>query len=130
MPIGVRLWFGWAFLLLAITGLLLPRIIEFVDFSEKAPFSLLGIFMMLELAAVLFGVTVAMQRKRIAHRFAVGIAVLAAPILAGLPPILLDFPPAAAAGWQRLFVPVGLGITVVLVVLLLRPSSRAYFSED
>jgi len=130
MPIGVRLWFGWAFALLAITGLLLPRIIEFVDFSEKAPFSLLGIFMMLELAAVLFGVTVAMQRKRIAHRFALGIAVLAAPILAGLPPILLNFPPAAAAGWQRLFVPVGLGITVVLVVLLLRPSSRAYFSED
>ena len=71
-----------------------------------------------------------MQRKRIAHRFALGIAALAAPILAGLPPILLDFPPAAAAGWQRLFVPVGLGITVVLVVLLLRPSSRAYFSED
>lgn len=130
MPIGVRLWFGWAFALLAITGLFLPRIIEFVDFSEKAPFSLLGIFMMLELAAVLFGVTVAMQRKRIAHRFALGIAVLAAPILAGLPPILLNFPPAAAAGWQRLFVPVGLGITVVLVVLLLRPSSRAYFSED
>ena len=130
MPIGVRPWFGWAFALLAITGLLLPRIIEFVDFSEKAPFSLLGIFMMLELAAVLFGVTVAMQRKRIAHRFALGIAVLAAPILAGLPPILLNFPPGAAAGWQRLFVPVGLAITVMLVVLLLRPSSRAYFSED
>jgi hypothetical protein len=130
MPLGVRLWFGWAFILLAVTGLLLPRIIEFVDFSEKAPFSLLGIFMMAELAAVLFGVTVAMQRKRIAYRFAIGIAVLAAPILAGLPPILLNFPPAAAVGWQRLFVPVGLGITLVLVVLLLRPSSRAYFSED
>lgn len=130
MPFGVRLWFVWAFILLAFTGLLLPRIIEFVDFSERAPFSLLGIFMMAELAAVLFGVTVAMQRKRIAHRFAIGIAVLAAPILAGLPPILLNFPPAAAAGWQGLFVPVGLAITLVLVIALLRPSSRAYFSED
>ena len=130
MPFGIRVWFGWAFILLAVTGLLLPRIIEFVDFSEKAPFSLLGIFMMAELAAVLFGVTVAMQRKRIAYRFAIGIAVLAAPILAGLPPILLDFPPAAAAGWQGLFVPVGLGITLVLIILLARPSSRAYFSED
>ncbi|MEP6807868.1 MAG: hypothetical protein ABI978_04645 [Chloroflexota bacterium] len=130
MPIGVRLWFIWAFALLAITGLLLPRIIEFVDFSQKAPFSLLGIFMMAELAALLFGITVAMQRKRIAHRFAIGIAILAAPILAGLPPILLDFPPAAAAGWQALFLPVGLALSAILVVGLLRPRSRAYFSED
>ena len=130
MPIGVRLWFIWAFVLLAITGILLPRIIEFVDFSQRAPFSLLGIFMMLELAAVLFGITVAMQRKRIAIRFAIGIAILAAPILAGLPPILLEFPPAAVAGWQGLFVPLGLVISVVLIVGLLRPRSRAYFSED
>ena len=112
------------------TGILLPRIIEFVDFSERAPFSLLGIFMMLELAALLFGITVAMQRKRIGHRFAIGIAILAAPMLAGLPPILLDFPPEAVAGWQALFIPVGLLISAVLVFGLLRPRSRAYFSED
>ncbi len=130
MPWGVRLWFVWAFSLLAITGILLPRIIEFVDFSQKAPFSLLGIFMMLELAALLFGITVAMQRKRIALRFAIGIAVLAAPMLAGLPPLLLGFPPEAVAGWQGLFVPLGLLISVVLIVGLLRPGSRAYFSED
>jgi hypothetical protein len=130
MPWGVRLWFAWAFGLLAWTGILLPRIIEFVDFSQKAPFSLLGIFMMFELAALLFGITVAMQRKRIGLRFAIGIAILATPMLAGLPPILLDFPPDAVAGWQALFIPVGLAITVLLVVLLLRPASRAYFSED
>jgi hypothetical protein len=130
MPFGVRLWFTWAFVLLAITGILLPRIIEFVDFSQRAPFSLLGIFMMLELAALLFGITVAMQRKRIGHRFAIGIAILAAPMLAGLPPILLDFPPEAVAGWQALFIPIGLLISAVLVFGLLRPRSRAYFSED
>ncbi|MEO6058395.1 MAG: hypothetical protein ABIQ05_00290 [Candidatus Limnocylindria bacterium] len=130
MPWGVRLWFAWAFALLAITGLLLPRIIEYVDFSERAPFSLLGIFMMLELAALIFGVTVAMQRKRIAYRFAIGIAVLAAPMLAGLPPILLEFPPESATGWQALFLPVGMAITVVLLIALLRRSSRDYFSED
>jgi len=130
IPWGVRLWFAFAFGLLAITGLLLPRIIEFVDFSARAPFSLLGIFMMLELAALIFGLTVALQRKRIGHRFAIGIAVLAAPVLAGLPPIVLDFPPAAASGWRGLFVPIGLGITLLLVVALLRPSSRAFFSED
>ncbi|MBA2265896.1 MAG: hypothetical protein H0W17_05820, partial [Chloroflexi bacterium] len=55
MPLAVRLWFAVAFVLLALTGLLLGRIVEFVDFSERAPFSLLGIFMMIELAAVLFG---------------------------------------------------------------------------
>jgi hypothetical protein len=86
--------------------------------------------MMAELAAVLFGITVAMQRKRIGHRFAIGIAALAVPILAGLPPVLLEMPPRAAGGWWAVFVPLGALITVVLVVLLLRPSARAYFSED
>jgi hypothetical protein len=128
-PFAVRLWFVWAFVLLALTGLLLPRIVEFVDFSERAPFSLLGIFMMLELAVVLFGITVALQRKRIAHRFAIVIAALAAPVLAGLPPALIEMPPAAANGWYLIFAPIGLLITAVLIVGLLRPSSRAYFSE-
>jgi hypothetical protein len=130
IPWGVRLWFAWAFVLLAVSGLLLPRIIEFVDFSERAPFSLLGIFMMAELAAVIFGTTVALQRKKIGYRFAIGIALLPAPILAGLPPILLDFPNQAAAGWQALFIPLGLVLSVVLLVALLRRSSRDFFSED
>jgi hypothetical protein len=129
MPLAVRLWFAWAFTLLAITGLLLGRIVEFIDFSERAPFSLLGIFMMIELAAVLFGITVALQRKRIAHRFAIGIALLPVPILAGLPPILLEMPPVAANGWYTLTVPIGLAISAGLVLGLLREPSRAYFSE-
>jgi hypothetical protein len=128
-PFPVTLWFGWAFLLLAVTGLLLPRIVEFIDFSERAPFSLLGIFMMIELALVLFGLTTALQRKRIAHRFAVGIALLPVPILAGLPPVLLDMPSTAANGWYLLTVPIGLLISLVLVIGLLRRSSRAWFSE-
>ena len=128
-PLAVTLWFGWAFLLLAITGLMLGRIVEFIDFSERAPFSLLGIFMMIELALVLFGLTTALQRKRIAHRFAIGIALLPVPILAGLPPILLDMPPAASNGWYLLTVPIGLIISAVLVAGLLRASSRAFFSE-
>jgi hypothetical protein len=129
-PWPVRLWFAWAFVLLAISGLLLPRIIAFVDFSERAPFSLLGLFMMAELAALLFGVTVAMQRKRIGHRFAIGIAALAVPILAGLPPALFRMEPAAANGWYLVTVPLGLLISVVLIVGLLRPSARAWFNED
>ena len=129
-PLPVTLWFAWAFILLALTGLLLPRIVEFIDFSERAPFSLLGIFMMVELALVLFGITTALQRKRIAHRFAIAIALLPVPILAGLPPVLLGLPPEAATGWYLLTVPLGVLISLVLVIGLLRPSSRAYFTED
>ena len=130
MPPSVRLWFAWAFLLLALTGLLLGRIVEFVDFSERAPFSLLGIFMMIELALVLFGITVALQRKRIAHRFAIGIASLAVPVLAGLPPALLELPPEAANGWYALTVPISAVITVVQLIGLLRNPARAWFSEE
>jgi hypothetical protein len=129
MPLSVRLWFVWAFAVLAITGLLLGRIVEFIDFSERAPFSLLGIFMMVELAAVLFGITVALQRKRIAHRFAVGIALLPIPILAGLPPILLEMPAAAANGWYTLTVPICVLISAGLVMGLLGGPARAFFSE-
>lgn len=130
MPLSVRLWFGWAFGLLALTGLLLGRIVEFVDFSERAPFSLLGIFMMLELALVIFGITVALQRKRIAHRFAVGIAFLAVPVLAGLPPALLEFPAQAANGWYTVTIPFGAIITAGLLAGLLRPAARTWFSEE
>ena len=128
-PLAVRLWFGWAFALLGITGLLLGRIVEFIDFSERAPFSLLGIFMMIELAAVLFGITTALQRKRIAHGFAIGIAMLPIPILGGLIPVLLDMPSEAAAGWYVLMIPIGGLISLVLVIGLLREPARAYFSE-
>jgi hypothetical protein len=130
MPAGVRLWFVVAFTLLALTGLLLGRIVQFVDFSERAPFSLLGIFMMIELAVVLFGITVALQRKRIAYRFAIGIAFLPVPILAGLPPVLLDFPREAADGWFLLAAPIGLLLTIGVLIGLLRPQARAWFNED
>lgn len=126
----MRAWFVWAFAVLAITGLLLGRIVEFIDFSQRAPFSILGIFMMLELAAVLFGITVALQRKRIAHRFAIGIALLPVPVLAGLPPALLQFPASAANGWYLLTIPIGLAITAALTFGLARPAARAWFDED
>jgi hypothetical protein len=129
-PWPVKLWLAWAFVLLAESGLLLPKIIAFTDFSEKAPFSLLGIFMMGELAALLFGITVVMQRKRIGYRFAIGIAILAVPMLAGLPPALFAMEPAAANGWYALTVPIGLAISAFLVIALLRPSARAWFIED
>jgi hypothetical protein len=129
-PFGVLLWFGWAIGLLAVSGLLLPKIIAFVDFSERAPFSLLGIFMMAELALVIFGLTVALQRKRIAYRMALGISLLPVPILAGLPPALLGMSSQAASGWYVLMVPIGLVLTAALLVGLSRPAARRYFTED
>lgn len=129
-PMGVLAWFIWVGLLLAITGLLLPRIIAFVDFSDKAPFSLLGLFMMAELAAVLFGLTLGLQRKRAGFGFALGISLLPAPIVGGLVPVLLAFPPQAAAGWTTLTLPLGVALSIGLILGLLRPASRAWFRED
>jgi len=129
-PLGVIFWYAWAVLLLAITGLLLPKIIAFVDVSEKAPFSVLGLVMMGELAVVFFGITVAMQRKRVARGFTVFIAMLPAPILAGLIPVLLDMEPDAASGWAALFLPLGLVLSVLLIIGLRRPAALAWFNED
>jgi hypothetical protein len=128
--VGVIVWFAWVALLLAVTGVLLPRIIAFVDFSERAPFSLLGIFMMAELAAVLFGLTLVLQRKRAGFGFALGISLLPAPILGGLIPLLLPMPPEAAAGWTALMVPLGIAMSVTFIIGLTRPASRAWFVED
>jgi hypothetical protein len=113
-----------------ITGLLLPRIIAFVDFSERAPFSLLGILMMAELAVVFFGLTLVLQHKRAGFGFAIGISLLPVPILAGLIPLLLAMPPQAAAGWTTLMIPVGLAMSALLIITLTRPAARAWFTED
>jgi hypothetical protein len=123
-------WFVWVGLLLGLTGLLLPQIIAFVDFSEKAPFSLLGLFMMAELAAVLFGLTLVLQHKRAGFGFALGISLLPAPILAGLVPITLAMPAEAAAGWTALMLPLGVAISVVLIAGLVRQATRSWFTED
>jgi hypothetical protein len=128
--LGIVAWFVWVTLLLVITGLLLPQIIAFVDFSERAPFSLVGILMMAELAVVFFGLTLVLQHKRAGFGFAIGISLLPVPILAGLIPLLLAMPPDAAAGWTTLMVPLGLAISAVLLITLTRQPSRAWFTED
>ena len=46
-----------------------------------------------------------------------------------MPPALLKMPAEAATGWAILFVPIGVLISAVLIILLLRPAARAYFSE-
>jgi len=86
--------------------------------------------MMAELAAVLFGLTLALGHKRAGFGFALGISLLPAPILGGLVPLLLAMPPEAATGWTALMVPLGVVVTTILFVGLSRPAARAWFSED
>jgi len=50
--------------------------------------------------------------------------------MAGLVPLLLAMPPAASAGWTTLWLPLGVLISVVLVIGLTRPAARAWFTED
>jgi hypothetical protein len=130
LSFGLMAWFVWVAVLLGLTGLLLPRIIAFVDFSEKAPFSLLGLFMMGELAAVLFGLTLVLQHKRAGFGFALGISLLPAPILAGLVPVALAMPADAAAGWTTLMLPIGAAISVILIAGLARQAARSWFTEN
>jgi hypothetical protein len=127
---GIVAWFAWVVVLLGVTGLLLPQIIAFVDFSERAPFSLLGIVMMAELAVVFFGLTLVLQHKRAGRGFAIFISMLPVPILAGLVPLLLELPIDAAVGWGTFMLPIGLVISAVLVFSLTRPAARAWFTED
>jgi len=130
LSFGLMAWFVWVALVLGLTGLLLPRIIAFVDFSEKAPFSLLGLFMMVELAAVLFGLTLVLQHKRAGFGFALGISLLPAPILAGLVPVALAMPAEAAAGWTTFMLPLGAATSAVLIAGLVRQATRSWFTEN
>jgi hypothetical protein len=44
--------------------------------------------------------------------------------------VLLELPSTAAAGWYLLTVPIGLVLTIGLLVGLLRQAARAWFNED
>ena len=47
-----------------------------------------------------------------------------------LPPALFRMEATAANGWYALTVPLGIVVSVVLIMALLRPSARAWFIED
>ena len=44
--------------------------------------------------------------------------------------VVLEMPPEAAVGWSTLMVPIGLAISILLVIGLTRPAARAWFTED
>ena len=109
MPVGVILFLVYGFIMLAIIGLTLPKVIEL---AIEAPVSPLGLIYMLLLAYLIFTLTLVLQRKQAAYPLALGLATI------GLTLVLIN--------------PLGAISFVAAVVVLLglrRKSSRAWFTE-
>jgi len=115
MPGPVRLFLGYALILLAGIGLSLPFV---VDLAIDAPVSFPGIVVMVLLAYTIFTTTLVLQRKEAGRGFALGLSSLTLPpipwaIVIGQPIIALFF-----------------GILAVLLFRgLRRPEVVAYLSE-
>lgn len=116
MPPGVRIFLGYAFLILGLIGLSL-RVV--VDLAIAAPVSLPGIVVMVLLAYTIFTTTLVIQRKEASRTLALGLATLTLPAV-----------PLLAIG--GLLIP-ALGVALLALLLffgLTRPEVRAYLNEQ
>jgi hypothetical protein len=116
MPPGVRVFLGYAFLVLTILGLAMPIVI---DEAVVAPISFIGLVWMLLLAYLIFTMTLVLQRKQAAYQLSLGLTSLTLPLA-----LVVLFAP---GGWL-------LSIAVLVVFGLVvwslrRPRSRAWFVE-
>jgi hypothetical protein len=87
MPPGIRIFLGYAFLILGVIGLSLRYV---VDTAISAPVSLAGVVVMVLLAYTIFTTTLVLQRKEAARTLALGLSTLTVPavpllLLAALP---------------------------------------------
>jgi hypothetical protein len=115
MPWSVRIFLGYAFLLLAFLGLTLRLV---VDLAIEAPVSGPGLLWMLLLAYLIFTITLALQRKQAAWGLSLGLASLTVPLV----PLLL-----LSAGIPGLLV--ALALAGVVFGALTRRSARQWFVE-
>ena len=116
MPVGLRLFLGYAFVILVGIGLSLRTI---VDQATLAPVSLIGVVVMILLAYTIFTMTLVIQRKQAAFALAIGLASLTLPLI-----LLLAVSPVHPA------LPFFAGaFSLLLFRGLLRPEVRAYLSE-
>lgn len=115
MPPGIRIFLGYAFLVLGGIGLSLRYVI---DAAIDAPVSPIGLIVMVLLAYTIFTTTLVLQRKEAARSLALGLSTLTIP---AIPLLLLAAQPVAA-----LFVAL---LAVLLFRGLTRPSVRGYLSE-
>ena len=115
MPAGVRIFLGYAFLILGAIGLSLRWVI---DLAISAPVSLPGIVVMVLLAYTIFTTTLVLQRKEASRGLALGLSTLTVPAV-----------PLALLGAQPLF---GLFAALLAFALfrgLTRPSVREWLNE-
>ena len=120
MPFAVRLFLGYAIVILVVIGLSLRFV---VDQAISAPVSPIGVVVMALLAYTIFTTTLVYQRKEASRGLAIGLASLTVP---GVPLAWFTF----ANG------PLGIVVAVVVAILafgLLRgltaPSTRAWLNE-
>ena len=115
MPGGVRIFLGYAFLILGLLGLSLRWV---VDQAISAPISLPGVVAMVLLAYTIFTTTLVLQRKQASRGLALGLSTLTIPAI-----------PLALLAAQ----PVGALIAALLAALLFfgltRPEVRGWLSE-
>jgi hypothetical protein len=115
MPGPIRLFLGYALLILVGIGLSLRFV---VDQAIAAPVSPLGVIVMVLLAYTIFTVTLVLQRKQAGRGLAIGLASLTVPLV----PLLI----LSQLVIEAIFI-AALGL--LLLRGLFRPDVRAYLSE-
>jgi hypothetical protein len=115
MPGGVRIFLGYAFLVLGLIGLSLRWVI---DQAISAPISLPGIVVMILLAYTIFTTTLVLQRKEAARNLALGLSTLTIPAV-----------PLALLAAQPLLALVVAALAGLLFFGLTRPEVRAWLNE-
>ena len=116
MPLGIRLFLIYAFVILAGIGLSLRYV---VDQAIAAPISLPGIIVMVLLAYTIFTMTLVFQRKQAARNLAIGLASLTIPLV----PLLL----LSTLVVEAIFIG---ALGLLLIRGLLRPEVRTYLYEE
>jgi hypothetical protein len=115
MPLGLKVFLAYAFLILAGIGLSLRWV---VDQAINTPISPIGIVWMVLLAYTIFTTTLVLQRKQAAYNLALGLASLTIPAI----PLLV------LAGLWPYAIPVAV-LAVVLFRTLTRPRVRDWLDE-
>jgi hypothetical protein len=115
MPPGVRVFLGYAFLLLGGIGVSLRWV---VDQAIDAPVSLPGLVVMILLAYTIFTTTLVLQRKEAGRALALGLSTLTLPAI-----------PLGLLAAQPLFAAFAAVLAVLLFAGLTRPGVRAWLNE-
>ena len=115
MPGGVRIFLGYAFLILGLIGLSLRWV---VDQAISTPISPVGVVVMVLLAYTIFTTTLVLQRKQASRGLALGLATLTIP---AVPLALLAGQPAGAL--------IAALLAGLLFFGLTRPEVRGWLNE-